>query len=196
MKKIIFASGNKGKTREVKDLFRDSEYEIISLLDFPDVPEIVEDADTFEGNAKKKAEIIYGKFNTAVIADDSGLSVDQLNGAPGVYSARYAGENCTYEDNNKKLLNALSDFQEPHNAKFICHAVYLDEKHYLNTSGELHGKIIKELKGDRGFGYDPVFQPEGYNKTLAEMGLDEKNKISHRAIAFNRLKELIIERAK
>jgi len=194
LKKLIFASGNKGKTREVKDLFNNTGLEIISLLDLPDYPDVIEDGDTFEANAKKKAVEIFEKYKLPVIADDSGLCVDQLNGAPGVYSARYAGEGCSYEDNNRKLLKELSNFTQPHMAKFVCCAVYYDEANYLYTIGELPGEIIKELRGDKGFGYDPVFKPEFMEKTLAELDLDEKNKLSHRARAFNQLKELMIKR--
>ena len=108
--KIIFASGNKGKIVEVRKLLSDLGIEIIALPDLEDAPEIIEDADTFEGNAKIKAKVVYDKYELPVIADDSGLAVEQLNGEPGVYSARYAGEGCTYDDNNKKLLRELKKF--------------------------------------------------------------------------------------
>lgn len=196
MKKIIFASGNNGKTKEVKDLFANTSFEIISLLDFPDYPDVIEDENTFEGNARKKAVEIYEKYKVPVISDDSGLCVDQLNGAPGVYSARYAGEGCTYEDNNRKLLKELESYPAPHQAKFVCCAVFYDGRNYLCSFGELPGDIINELRGEKGFGYDPVFRIENSDKTLAELDLDQKNKISHRARAFNKLKELIIQRVK
>lgn len=186
--KLIFASGNKGKVKEVKSIFSNSNFEIISLEELEDVPEIIEDGDTFEANARIKAKVIFDKFNKPTIADDSGLAVEQLNGDPGVYSARYAGEGCTYDDNNRKLLKELSGFPEPHKAKFICCAVYYDGNKYLSAMGEVNGTIIKDLRGDHGFGYDPVFLPDGYNKTLAELLLDEKNKLSHRSKAFNKLK--------
>lgn len=194
MKNVVFASGNKGKTKEVKDLFRNTDFEVHSLLDFPNFPEIIEDKDTFEANARKKAVEIFEKYKIPVIADDSGLCVSQLNDAPGVYSARYAGEGCSYDDNNRKLLKELSVFPQPHKAKFVCCAVYYDGNDYISTFGEVHGEILKELRGDKGFGYDPVFVPEGSEKTLAEMDLDEKNKISHRAKAFNKLKQEMLKR--
>lgn len=191
MTKLIFATGNKGKLNEVKKIFRYSNFEIISLYELGDVPDIIEDGDTYEKNAIIKAKTIYELYKQPVIADDSGLSVEQLNGEPGVYSARYAGENCTYEDNNKKLLKELSKFKEPHNAKFVCFAVYYDGKEIISAVGELYGQIVKKRKGANGFGYDPIFVPNSYDKTLAELSSEEKNSISHRAIAFNKLKELL-----
>jgi len=187
--KIIFASGNKGKVREVKNIFRDTKFEIVSLHDLDDVPEIIEDADTFEGNAKIKAEVIFDKYKIPVIADDSGIAVEQLNWAPGVISARYAGEICDDEANNKKLISELKKFPQPHFGKFICCAIYLDEKNYFCEFGEVPGNIIYEPRGKNGFGYDPIFVPIGYEITLGEFSLEEKNKISHRSRAFNKLKE-------
>ncbi len=191
--KIIFASGNKGKIVEVRKLLSDLGIEIIALPDLEDAPEIIEDADTFEGNAKIKAKVVYDKYELPVIADDSGLSVEQLGGEPGVYSARYAGEGCTYDDNNKKLLRELKKFDSPHKAKFICHAVFYDGEEFINSVGELRGEIVHEYKGTHGFGYDPIFCPEGYDKNLAELTLEEKNKISHRGKAFRGLKEKLKE---
>ncbi|MGE5402510.1 MAG: RdgB/HAM1 family non-canonical purine NTP pyrophosphatase [Ignavibacteriales bacterium] len=188
---IVFASGNKGKIKEIKDLFSGTGYDVISLFELGGVPDITEDGSTFEENAKKKAFTIYENLKVPIIADDSGLAVDQLNGAPGVYSARYAGDNVTYEDNNNKLIKELWTYSEPHPAKFICCAVYFDGKTYLTATGELPGRIIKEFRGEHGFGYDPIFVPEGYDRTLAELSLEEKNRISHRAKAFNKLKKLL-----
>jgi XTP/dITP diphosphohydrolase len=194
MMKLIFASYNQGKVIEVKDIFNSSSIHLISLVDLEDVPEIIEDGKTFRDNAIKKAKIIFEKFGLPTIADDSGLIVKQLNGRPGVYSARYAGEGCTYEDNNRKLLSELSGSPAPHKATFICHAVYLDNQNLLETKGEVNGVIINEIRGRQGFGYDPVFLPDGYNRTMAELSLEEKNKISHRSKAFNKLKELLIKK--
>lgn len=191
--KIIFATGNKGKLKEVQNIFENTKFEVVSLYDFGEVPKIIEDADTFEGNAKIKAEAIYDIHKIPVIADDSGLAVDQLNGEPGVYSARYAGENCTYDDNNKKVLEALSEFPQPHNAQFLCCAVFFDGQKHLASMGVLPGEIVRESRGGHGFGYDPIFKPDGAKKTLAEMSLEEKNKISHRAKAFNKLKTMMVD---
>ncbi|MGE5436128.1 MAG: non-canonical purine NTP pyrophosphatase, partial [Syntrophothermus sp.] len=120
-------------------------------------------------------------------ADDSGLSVAQLNGEPGVYSARYAGEHCSYDDNNTKLINALINFELPHYAKFVCAAVYYDGNILVEAFGEVKGTILEERRGDKGFGYDPLFLPENMDKTLAELDIEVKNKISHRYKAFSEL---------
>ena len=189
MTELIFASGNKGKIKEVKEIFADTDYEIHSLYDFGEPPEIEETGTTFEENAFIKAKTIFDKFNKPVIADDSGLSVVQLKGAPGVYSARYAGENCTYDDNNNKLIRELSSYPEPHKAEFVCCAVLYDGNSGITAFGKLPGIIIDEFRGEHGFGYDPIFVPDGYEKTLAQMNLQQKNGISHRSKAFNNLKE-------
>ena len=191
--KIVFATGNKGKLKEVKKLFIDTEIEIISLNDLGFEDEIEETGKTFEENAFIKADTIYNKYKIPVIADDSGLIVEQLEGRPGVYSARYAGENATYADNNKKLLKELKPFPQPHFAKFVCCAVYVDNNNRIVATGELKGEIIKEYKGKNGFGFDPIFKPLNYAVTLAEMDLSDKNKISHRAKAFKKLKEKIVK---
>jgi XTP/dITP diphosphohydrolase len=186
--KVLFASKNKGKIREVKKILEDSGFEILSLADFENTPDIIEDQETFIDNSKKKAREIYDIFHIPVIADDSGLAVNQLNGAPGVYSARYAGENASDLDNNRKLISELKRFPSPHKARFISVAVYYDGNKYISATGELNGEIILEPRGNNGFGYDPLFIPDSYSNTLAELTLDEKNRISHRAKAFNKLK--------
>ncbi len=192
MKKIIFASKNKGKVKEVGDILRNGNIEILSLLGIESAPEIIESGSTFEENARIKAEVIYNEFRIPVIADDSGLAVEQLDGRPGVYSARYSGESASDEENNRKLLIELQQYSEPHHAKFICCAVYFDGTKWLTSNGEIKGKIIKHPRGESGFGYDPLFLPDGFNQTTGELSLEEKNKISHRAIAFNQLKKMIL----
>ena len=149
--------------------------------------------DTFEGNAKIKAKLIYDKFKFPTIADDSGIIALQLGNEPGVISARYAGENATDEENNRKLLQRLSSFPEPHKGKFICSAVYYFGADFIVAMGEIAGRIIKEPRGTNGFGYDPLFLPDGYDKTTAELPPDIKNKISHRYKAFNQLKKHLLE---
>lgn len=191
LKQLIFASGNKGKLKEVKEIFADTDFEILSLYDLGDVPEIEETEDTFEGNAFLKAKAIYEIHKIPTIADDSGLAVEQLNGAPGVFSARYAGENCTYHDNNVRLINELKSFPEPHRAKFVSCAVYYDGENHKTVFGEFTGRIIDQFRGTNGFGYDPIFIPDGFDKTLAEMTLEGKNEISHRAKSFNKLKDIL-----
>ncbi len=191
MSKMIFATKNKGKVREVIDIFSDSGFEIISLTDLDNNIEIVESADTFEGNAKIKADVVFEKFKVPVIADDSGISLMQLGGKPGVYSARYAGENATDDDNNNKLISELESYPEPHLAKYVCASVYFDGINFITGYGEIKGKIIKTPRGSNGFGYDPYFVPDGYSRTMAELPPEEKNSISHRAKAFEELKENI-----
>ncbi|MBN2572189.1 MAG: RdgB/HAM1 family non-canonical purine NTP pyrophosphatase [Ignavibacteriales bacterium] len=194
--KIIFASRNPGKVREVTALFKDTNFIIKSLLDFNNIPEIIEDGKTFEENALLKAKIVFEQFRCPVIADDSGLEVEQIKNEPGVYSARYAGGKCSYYDNNVKLLYELQFYDEPHFAKFVCYAIYYSGDKRIDAKGELIGRIINEFRGDNGFGYDPIFIPEGYGLTLAELTLLEKNKISHRAKAFNELKLKMLETIK
>jgi XTP/dITP diphosphohydrolase len=189
MKQIIFASKNEGKVKEVRHILNGINAEILSLNDVGFTDEIPETADTFEGNAKIKAEAIYNKFKLPTIADDSGIVAVQPGNEPGVYSARYAGENATDEENNHKLIDKLKLFPEPHKGKFICAAVYYFGTDFKLATGEIAGKIIKEPRGTNGFGYDPLFLPDGYDKTTAELLQEIKNKISHRFNAFNQLKE-------
>ena len=191
--KIIFATQNPGKAKEVKAIFDGTSIEIISLYDLGNNIDIEEHGSTFSENAFIKAESIYEIYKEPVVADDSGLSIDQLGGRPGVYSARYAGENCTYEDNNFKVINELNNLPEPHKAKFISCAVFYDGKNKIEAFGELYGSMIMEQRGTNGFGYDPIFIPDGYDQTISEMVFNEKNKISHRAKSFNILKEKLIE---
>jgi XTP/dITP diphosphohydrolase len=188
MSKLIFASQNSGKIKEVKSILFDSNLEIISLIDLNDFEDILEDGITFEENARKKALHVYNKYKVPVIADDSGLSVEQLNGRPGVYSARYSGENATSEHNNLKLIEELRDKPAPHYAAFICFAVYYDGMEFISADGEVKGAITLVPKGNSGFGYDPLFIPQNYERTMAELDPKEKNKISHRSIAFSKLK--------
>jgi XTP/dITP diphosphohydrolase len=191
MRKIIFASQNDGKVKEVVQILNSLGTEIISLTDLNEQIEIIEDGDSFEANAIIKARQVYNKFKLPTIADDSGLVVEQLNGAPGIYSARYAGEDGNDEANNKKLLDQLKKYPEPHFAKFVCAAVYYDGRELHTAVGEFKGRIIDEERGTNGFGYDPLFVPDGYSITSAEMKSELKNSISHRFNAFNKLEEIL-----
>lgn len=188
---LVFATGNKGKLKEIRSIFQQTGYKILSLENYDGFPDVIEDRDTFEENAIKKAKEIYNFTGKPTIADDSGLIVEQLNGAPGVYSARYAGENCTYEDNNNKLLRELEDFPAPHRASFVCYAAFYDGEKIIVVKGELKGEITNKKSGVKGFGYDPVFIPEGYEETLANFTIEKKNSISHRGNAFTKLLNLL-----
>lgn len=192
MKKLIFASGNKGKIKEIKGLFENTGIEIVSLYDLNNPVEIEETGTTFYENAFIKAKTIYDIYNTPVIADDSGLEIEQLDGRPGVYSARYAFEGCTYDDNNNKVIGELKDLPEPHKAAFVSCAIYYDGTTDIHEFGKLTGRMIMERRGGNGFGFDPIFVPDGYDITLAEIGFEEKNRISHRSRAFHALKERIV----
>ena len=186
MKKLVFATNNAHKLDEIRAILG-SKIEILSLNDIDCHADIPETADTLEGNAALKAQYIYKNFGLDCFADDTGLEVEALNGAPGIYSARYAGgEGHDSEANMKKLL-AEMEGKENRKARFrtaIC--LIEDGKEHL-FEGIVNGEIIQERRGGSGFGYDPVFVPEGYTETFAEMGNDEKNKISHRARAVAKL---------
>jgi XTP/dITP diphosphohydrolase len=193
MNKLIFATGNKGKLKEVKQIFSDTPFQIVAPFELGNEIEVDETESTFEGNAFLKAKAIFDVYKKPVIADDSGLEVEALNGAPGVYSARYAGENCTFDDNNEKLLGALSDKSFSRFARFVSCAVYYDGENRIVENGFLNGTISHEKRGEHGFGYDPIFIPENSERVLAEYTIDEKNKISHRFRAFESLKKRLEE---
>jgi len=193
MKEIIFASKNEGKVKEVRHILNGINTKILSLNDVGYDDEIHETAETFEENAKIKVETVYKKFKMPTVADDSGIIALQLGNEPGVYSARYAGENATDEENNQKLLQRLSSWPEPHKSKFICAAVYYFGAEFIVAMGEIAGRIIKEPRGTNGFGYDPLFLPDGYDKTTAELPSEVKNKISHRFRAFHQLKKYLMK---
>ncbi len=187
--KLIFATHNHNKLKEVKSLVPTS-IELLSLDDINFNDEIEETATTIEGNALLKAKTIYEKTGINCFADDSGLLVDSLNGDPGVYSARYAGEQKNDEDNMQKLLHELKD-KSNRNAHFkTAMALIVDDKEYL-FEGKIEGKIISEKLGINGFGYDPLFIPNGYNETFAQLDSETKNKISHRARALQKMIEFI-----
>lgn len=188
-KKLVFATNNLHKLEEVRNIIGNS-FEILSLSDINCNDDIPETADTFEGNALIKARHIYNKYGMSCFADDSGLEVDALDGAPGVHSARYATEGHDHEANINKLLGALNG-KENRDAQFrTVAALIIDGKEYI-FDGIIKGSITKERAGKNGFGYDPVFMPKGYDKTFAQMTDKEKNSISHRAIAMNKLNEFL-----
>lgn len=187
--KLLFATQNEHKISEIKKILS-SNIAIQSLGDLKDSTDIPETGSTLEENALLKARYVYSKFNQNCFADDTGLEVEALNGAPGVYSARYAGEPKSDEKNMIKLLEELKN-KTNRKAHFKCViALILDGKEIL-FEGILNGEIIPEKSGTNGFGYDPVFLPENSLKTLAEMSMEEKNKISHRAIAVKKLADFL-----
>lgn len=196
MKRIIAATQNKHKIEEIDKITKDFGFEIIARNDagIPDF-EIVEDGETFEENSYKKAYEIMKVAGEVTIADDSGIEVDYLDGKPGVYSARFAGENATDDDNNRKLVELLKDVPfEERTARYVSviTMVYPDGKTIV-ARGEVEGNIVLEPSGTNGFGYDPYFQPVGYDKTFGNFTMEEKNKISHRGRALELLREKLEE---
>jgi XTP/dITP diphosphohydrolase len=194
---MVLATRNQGKIEEIRSILKGSDirghFKITSLLDYPDIPEIVEDGATFVENAQKKALTVARFTGLMAIADDSGLEVEALEGAPGVYSARFAGEGAADSENIKKLLGLLSRVPfEKRNARFVCViALATPEGDVHLVEGECPGMIAAEERGTSGFGYDPVFIVPAYGKTFAELGSEIKNKISHRAMALNKLCSLL-----
>jgi XTP/dITP diphosphohydrolase len=193
MLEAIIASRNDGKIIEIKEILRLPGLKLLSYHDLDHWIEVEEDGLSYRENALSKASALVEEFGLAAIADDSGLEVIALNGAPGVLSARYAGVDATDEDNNTKLLKALSDVPfEQRKARYVCDAVFVDVSHrVLAAEGTCRGQISLELRGEHGFGYDPLFVPEGYNKTMAELVPEVKNHISHRGKAFTALHALL-----
>ncbi len=191
----ILATKNRGKIREFKELFSDMGMDFLSLNDVEAPPEIVEDGDSFFENAFKKAKTISVHYGIIAISDDSGLEVDALNGRPGIYSARFAGEGASDEENYLKLLRELEGIEdEKRTARFRCVMVaYRPDGKWVKAEGSLEGMITRKPRGTKGFGYDPVFFVPSLGKTLAEIPVEEKNKISHRARALHDLKERIEE---
>lgn len=189
-RKLVFATNNAHKLQEVAAILGE-QIELLSLNDIGCHADIPETADTLEGNALLKSSFISEHYGMDCFADDTGLEVEALNGAPGVYSARYAGgEGHDSEANMRKLLNDLQG-KENRKAQFrTAISLILDGKEYL-FEGVVKGEIIQEKRGDSGFGYDPIFQPEGYDKTFAELGNEIKNRISHRALAVQQLCEFL-----
>lgn len=181
--KILLATNNLDKITEIRNKLDGLNIRILTLKDIGKNIDVTEDGDTLESNALKKAKEIFEATGIPTIADDTGLFVDALEGEPGVFSSRYAGEDATYDDNCKKLIKNLEGIppekRKAHFKTVIC--LYVNSEMHYFFEGIVKGKIIDEKKGTGGFGYDPVFVPDGFNKTYAEMTLEEKNKFSHRA---------------
>ncbi len=197
MIKIIIATRNPGKIAEIQSIINSSgqkdKIEINTLASYPGIPDIIEDGRTFSENASKKAQTVARFTGHIAVADDSGLEVDALGGAPGVYSARFAGEGATDPENIKKLLELLKGTpSEKRGARFVCViAVATPSGDVRLAEGDCRGFIAEEGRGTSGFGYDPVFVVPEYGKTFAELGNDIKNKISHRAVALGKLSNIL-----
>lgn len=183
MNEIVLASRNPNKIEELRELLSLPDLRVLSTADFPELEEVDEDALTLEGNALKKAHYVAMVTGLPSLADDTGLEVAALNGAPGVYSARYAGEQASYDDNVEKLLSEMEDIEQ-RNAQFRTAVAFVDaDKHWI-FEGVCTGQISRYRKGVKGFGYDPIFMPDGFEQSFAEMGSEQKNNISHRGLAM------------
>jgi XTP/dITP diphosphohydrolase len=183
--KLLFATNNKHKIREISDIISNN-FTIIGLTDVNITEDIPEEGDTLADNALFKARYVHERTGMNVFADDTGLEVEALGGEPGVYSARYAGEGKSFDDNINKLLNRLEGVEE-RKARFRTVIALIFENREYMFEGTVEGEILRERKGTGGFGYDPVFRAAGYDQTFAEMPLTEKNRISHRAVAMRKL---------
>lgn len=193
---LVLATNNEDKIREMKNLLDDLPVTILTRDDFLEFPDVEETGTTLEENATLKARAIAEFCSLPALADDSGLEVDALDGAPGVYSSRYAGEDVTYEDNNRKLIKELEGIpDEKRSARFRCViAVCWDDDSTDIVEGTAEGYITEELSGDKGFGYDPVFYYPPEKRRFSEMTVDEKNRVSHRGKALMEARSLIIKR--
>ncbi len=189
MEKLVVATKNKGKITEIKEVLKHMPFEVLSMGDMDITIDVVEDGKTFEENSLKKAIEICRISNTIVIADDSGIEVDYLEGAPGIYSARFGGPEATDEDRNYKLLDMLKGVPfEKRTARFVCAiAVAFPDGRSFVVRDTCEGYVDTECRGDNGFGYDPLFHIHEYGKSMAEISMDVKNKISHRAKALNKM---------
>jgi XTP/dITP diphosphohydrolase len=184
MKKILFATNNINKLKEIRSSVQ--KYKIVSLKDLNINEEIPETGNTLKANAFQKARYVYEKTGLNCFADDTGLEIDYLNGRPGVYSARYAGEKCSSENNMKKVLVELTNSSNRNAVFKTVIALIIDGNKYF-FEGKVKGVILKEKSGIDGFGYDPIFKPNGFNQSFAEMSITQKNEISHRGIAVRKL---------
>ena len=183
MNEIVLASRNPNKIEELRELLSLPDLRVLSTADFPEIEEVDEDALTLEGNALKKAHYVAMVTGLPSLADDTGLEVSALNGAPGVYSARYAGEQASYDDNVEKLLSEMEDIEQ-RKAQFRTVVAFVDADKQWIFEGVCRGHISRYRKGVKGFGYDPIFVPDGFEQSFAEMGSKQKNSISHRGLAM------------
>jgi XTP/dITP diphosphohydrolase len=189
--KLVFATNNQNKLKELQQLLGEK-VELLSLADINCNEEIPEDYETLEENATQKAEYIYKKYNVNCFADDTGLEIKALNGEPGVYSARYAGIDKDAKANMKKVLEKLEGEKERSACFRTVISLFLDDKEY-QFEGIVNGNILQAERGKDGFGYDPIFEPKGYSESFAEMEMSEKNKISHRGLAVQKLVQFLLD---
>ena len=196
-RKLLIASSNSGKIAEIKDHFKELDFQFVTPTEFDDLGEVIEDGSTLEANALKKARDRAKKTDLLSLADDTGLEVEYLKGKPGIHSARFAHEEATYKENNDKLLEMLQGVPyAKRKAQFRTVVAVVDpqkDKEYT-VSGYCKGYILEERRGDRGFGYDPIFYVPEYDQTFAEMSMNLKNKISHRADALEKMKKVLKSR--
>lgn len=196
---LVLATRNRHKVEELADLFDDLPVRVVSAADLPGVPDVVEDGETLEANALKKAREVAVAVGEMCLADDTGLFVEALDGAPGVYAARYAGPEATYADNCRRLLLELEGVpEERRGAYFATVMAFVDPRApggpvERTVEGRVEGRILTASRGEGGFGYDPVFLLPDHGQTLAEMSLNEKNQISHRALAARRMHDVLSE---
>ena len=193
---LVLATNNKDKVKEIKHLLEDLPITILTHDDFLDFPDVEETGDTLEANALLKARAIAEFCDLPALADDSGLEVDALDGAPGVFSSRYAGEDVTYEDNNRKLLKELQGVPpEKRTARFRCVIAVAWNDHETNTvEGVAEGIIAEDLATGQGFGYDPLFYYPPKEMRFSDMTIEQKNQVSHRGLALQKIRDVIIER--
>ncbi len=192
MKQLVLATRNKHKIGEIKTLTRDLDIEIFTLNDFPNIPHLIEDGSTFQENALKKARQVFQHTKLPSLADDSGLEVFFINKRPGVWSARYSGEGATDEKNNEKLLKEMRGVAPRRRAaQFMAVLALVGTGFEEITEGICPGKLAENPRGTNGFGYDPIFIPNGYSKTYAELTAEEKNLISHRAKAMEKMRDVL-----
>ncbi|MDW7681703.1 MAG: XTP/dITP diphosphatase [bacterium] len=190
--KIVLATKNQDKVKEIKQLLKDIAVEVFTLDHFPEIDEIIEDGVTLEQNAIKKAKTVFHRTGLIAVADDTGLEVDALAGKPGVFSSRFAGEDATYEDNVRKLLQQMEGIsQSKRGARFRCVISIVGPGIAQSVDGVCSGMITRQKRGVAGFGYDPVFWVAEYGQTFAEMPLELKNRISHRGLALQKAKKVL-----
>lgn len=194
MRQIVLATKNKGKIAEMRALLAPLDIEVLSLADFAPIADAVEDGDTFADNAQIKARYYFAHTHVPCLADDSGLEVDVLDGRPGVYSARYSGEGATDESNNDKVLAEMAEVaDDKRTARFRCAMALVGTDVNLTADGTCEGVLLRERRGDGGFGYDPIFYVPQFERTLAQLSQEEKNAISHRGQAVRKMAAQIAE---